>query len=615
LRDGFQVTGARKALCAPVNWSILPKMCGIAGVIGHEDAREQVERMTAALAHRGPDGSGIFAPRPEALRSETSYPEIALGHARLAVLDLSPAGRQPMTSRDGRWTIVFNGEIFNYRDLRQELGSRLGPVPWRSSSDTEVVLEACSAWGVERALGRSIGMFAFALWDARERELVLARDRIGEKPLVYFEDGRTLAFASELKALREFHGGYLDRPALEVYLALGYVPAPLAIFRKVRKLPGGHWLRWKDGNSTVARWWFPELVPSIISSTAAGRKAQARALIADAVGLRLRADVPVALALSGGVDSTVIAAEAARQDARIDAFTVIAEGDETDLPYARLAAQKYGLRHEVLRAPAATAAQRVMDAAEHYDEPFADSSSLSSLELARSLAGRYKVILNGDGGDEAFGGYRHYARIAAKQMVKAIAARLGLVDGRGATGIYVQSKVTFRERECACLLGGQQGALSRLLATDQFLNACPKGGALKHALWTDRHLHLANGLTHKIDMALGAHGIEGRSPYLDHRILEWTQQLPAHDLVRGWRKKILLWEAYGQELPKEIVARPKHGFGAPVGAWLAGPLRDLVRDLLPCPLLDPELQAHARGQRLWTLLTLARWAARWRAIC
>ncbi len=292
--------------------------------------------MIAALAHRGPDGAGV----------REMSPEIALGHARLAILDLSPNGAQPMTSRDGRWTIVCNGELFNYRELRGELDA----APWRSSCDTEVLLEACAAWGIERALDRSVGMFAFALWDALERQLILARDRSGEKPLVYFEDGRTLAFASELKALRHFHGGCLDRTALEVYLALGYVPAPLAIFRDVRKLPAGHWLRWKDGHSKLERWWFPERVRPVISCTPAGKREEARNLIADAVRLRLRADVPVALALSGGIDSTVIAAEAARQNARVDAFTVIAEGDETGSALtARRAAQQYGLRHEVLR--------------------------------------------------------------------------------------------------------------------------------------------------------------------------------------------------------------------------------------------------------------------------
>jgi len=573
-------------------------MCGIAGVIGHADARKQVARMLAGLSHRGPDGCGIFEAGPDA----------ALGHARLAILDLSPAGAQPMTSRDGRWTISLNGEIVNFCELRRALGA----AGWRSSGDTEVLLEACAAWGVERTLDRLTGMFAFALWDARERELTLARDRMGEKPLVYVEAGRTLAFASELKALAEFHARRLDAAAVESYLALGYVPAPLAIFRGIRKLPAGHWMRWKNGASTVARWWRPERTLVTAPRTFPERKAQARSLIHDAVRLRLRADVPVALALSGGVDSTVIAAEAAREGISIEAFTVAAEGDGTDLQFARLAAKKYGLRHEVLTTPAIAACQRVLDAARRYDEPFADSSALQSLELARALAGRYKVVLTGDGGDEAFGGYPHYARIAVKQAAKAVAAVAGLLDGTGATGVYVQSKAIFRKRERRGLLEGRASdGWAEMLGGDEFLRAAPKG-ALKRALWTDRHLHLANGLLHKMDIAVGAHGLEARSPFLDHRVLEWAQQLPHADLVRGGAAKILLREAYREELPPEISARSKHGFGAPIGSWLAGPLRPLLRECLPCRLLHPKRQ-ESSGQRLWTLLMFAQWADYWRA--
>ena len=580
-------------------------MCAIAGVAGGADARVKVARMLAAQAHRGPDGAGVFAPN-----SET-----ALGHARLAVLDLSPAGAQPMTSRDGRWTIVCNGEIFNYRELRAELETNSGSGVWRSSSDTEVLLEACATWGFERALDRATGMFAFALWDAREREMILARDRIGEKPLVYSEHRGTLVFASELKALRDVYGGSVDEAGLDVYLALGYVPAPLTIFRGIRKLPGGHRLRWKNGRCSVERWWFPERSRPVLACTPPARLEEASSLIADAVRIRLRSDVPLALALSGGVDSTVIAAEVARQQVRVDAFTVISDGDETDLQYAKAAAQRYGLRHDVLHAPAASAARRVVDAAERFDEPFADSSALGALELSRSLAGRYKVVLNGDGGDEAFGGYRHYSGIEIKQAIKAAAAAVGLVDGSSATSVYVESKVTFRETERRRLLGAQTGALAGLLTSDQFLRAFPGRSALKRALWTDRHLSLANGLTHKMDIAMGAYGLEGRSPLLDHRILEWAQQLPAKDLVCGAKKKVLLREIYREDLPPEISARAKHGFGAPIGKWLAGPLREMVNDLLPCPLLNSEPQAHARGQRLWTLLTLAQWAKCWRATC
>ena len=569
--------------------------------MGRGDAHQQVMQMTAVLAHRGPDGSGVFCAGPDA----------ALGHARLAVVDLSNAGAQPMTSHDGRWTMVLNGEIFNYR----ELGEGLRKIPWRSATDTEVLLEACAAWGIEKALHRAIGMFAFALWDAREKELTLVRDRMGEKPLVYFEEGQTLAFASEVKALRGFHDGRLDTAAVEIYLALGYVPAPAAIFRSVRKLSAGHRLKWKNGTSTVERWWFPERSLATVERTRGGRVEQARSLLADAVRLRLQADVPLAVALSGGVDSSVIAAEAMNQGARLNAFTVIAEGDETDLPFASSMARCHGLAHEVVRMPAMAPVERVLQAVEHYDEPFADSSALCSLDLARAVAGRYKVILNGDGGDEAFAGYRTYTRVAMKQAVKAAAAGVGMVDGNGRTSVYVQSRALFRQYECSKLMNGHAGggALPRLLAADEYLKASPGGSALKRALWTDRHLNLANGLTHKMDMALGAYGVEGRAPFLDHRILEWTQALPARDLVRGQERKILLREAYRAELPREIVTRPKHGFGAPIAAWLSGPLREMVQDSLPCPLLDPVLQRVASGQRLWTLLMFARWAARWGA--
>jgi asparagine synthase (glutamine-hydrolysing) len=578
-------------------------MCGIAGIIGHADAYRQVKRMTATLAHRGPDGAGAYWAGPNA----------ALGHSRLAVMDLSASGAQPMTSRDGRWTIVLNGEIFNYRELRKELAG----LPWRSTTDTEVLLEGCAAWGIERALNRSIGMFAVGLWDAREEELTLARDRMGEKPLLYFEDHRSLAFASEMKALRDFHGGYLDPDGVEVYLGLGYVPAPLAIFRNIRKLQAGHRLRWKNGHSIIDRWWFPERAGPVVERTAAGRIEKAHGLLADAVGLRLRADVPLALALSGGLDSSVVAAEAVRQGAKLDAFTVIAPGDETDLPYACSLARRHGLRHEVVRMFGDVESIRagIEQCVEHYDEPFADSSAVCSLSLAQALAGRYKVILNGDGGDEAFAGYGHYTHIAVKQKLKAAAARLGIVDGKGATSVYVQSRAVFRQRESAELMNGhiRGGALCRLLTADQYLQASPGGNALKRALRTDRHLGLSNGLTHKTDMALAAYGVEGRAPFLDHRILEWTQGLASDDLVRGRERKTLLRAAYRDELPPEILTRSKHGFGAPVKAWLAGPLAELVQDALPCPLLEARLQKAAGGQRLWALLIFAQWVRRWGA--
>src|SRR5579863_2454335 len=575
-------------------------MCAIAGVIGRADGPELVRGMIAAQRHRGPDDEGVFV-----------QPGIALGHRRLAILDLSEAGRQPMTSRDGRWTMVLNGEIFNYR----EIGAMLGQ-PFRTATDTEVLLEACAAWGIEKTLQRAVGMFAFGLWDAHTRELTLARDRMGEKPLVYFEDRHTMAFASELKALEPLHGRRLEAEAVDTYLALGYVPAPLAIFHQCHKLPPGHLLRFRDGRLSVTRWWFPEDAPRAKEKSREEFIAALRERLADAVRLRLRADVPIALYLSGGVDSSVIAAECVLQGARPEAFTVRFDGDEIDLPYARQVAQGLELPHHVLDARAGQMALEFERLLWHYDEPFADSSALPCFALARAIGGRYKVVMNGGGGDEALGGYRHYEHIAAKQALKAAAAAAGLCDGAGAgkAGVYVQSKAVFRAAHRQRLLNGHSrgNALDALLAASPF-RAAEGGSALERALWTDRHLHLANGLTYKMDTALGAFGIEGRAPFLDHRLLEWTQSLPAQELVRGSEKKILLRAAYAGQLPSSVLNRPKHGFGAPVDRWLRGPLRDVVAEALPCPLLEREGQDHWTGQRLWTLLTFSKWARQWRA--
>jgi asparagine synthase (glutamine-hydrolysing) len=572
-------------------------MCAIAGLMGtaDSDALARVEEMLGAQRHRGPDGDGV-------LRDG----DIVIGHCRLAILGLGEAGRQPMTSRDGRWSIVFNGEIFNYQELLAELRGKS-----HSGTDTEVLLEAIAAWGVENTLRRAAGMFAFGLWDHREKELTLARDRLGEKPLVYFCDDRILAFASEMKALRGFHGGSVDPLAADAYLALGYVPAPLAIFRGCQKLEPGHILRVKSGTKPrVSRWWDQE--PTEVSTGGAlDRRVSLRQQMAGAVRQRLRADVPIALSLSGGVDSSVIAAECVRQGAAIECFTIRFNSEAGDEEAARAVAGHLGLRHQVLTAEALPDGQGVERIWRHYDEPFADSSAIPSLALARTLAGRYKVVLNGDGGDEVFGGYRHYEHIRVKQTLKAAAAAVGWCDGgqSGQAGLYVQSKATFRAAERGRFLNGQ--GVGNSLDGLTFLT--PPARALEGGMWIDRHLALANGLNYKTDIAYGAFGIEGRAPFLDHRLGDWARRLPPEELVRGRQKKILLRAAYAGDLPPELLNRPKQGFGAPIEQWLRGPLRELAGDMLPCPLLDPELQKRRSGQQLWTLLMFAQWAHEWRA--
>jgi asparagine synthase (glutamine-hydrolysing) len=569
-------------------------MCGIAGVIGNRRGAEIVRGMIDVQGHRGPDGEGFFA---------DSSGDCFLGHCRLAILDLSDAGRQPMTTADGRWTIVFNGEIFNYVELRDRLGGQ-----FHSGSDTEVLLRACAEWGVEKTLERVAGMFAFGLWDSVERTLTLARDRVGEKPLVYFHQAGIFAFASELKALDPFHERRLDAEAMDAYLALGYVPAPLAIFRGCRKLEPGHLLRFKNGAIDIERWWRPENAMRPPRQDHHERLAQLRSLAADAVRIRLRSDVPIAIFLSGGVDSSVIAQECARQGAKLEAFTADFGDGHPDLPHAVRVARHLDLRHEVLRIDPNRALEGLKQVLWHYDEPFADSSSIPTFALAQQLKGQYKVVLNGEGGDEAFGGYRHYEHIAAKQAIKAAAAAVGLKDGT--TSVYVESKAAFRHTERARLLNGSANgnSLSSLLTREGYV--VPRSSALKQAMWSDRHLYLPNDLTYKIDIALAASGVEGRAPFLDHRLLEWTQSLPEEDLVKGREKKVLLREAYRQELPGDVLDRAKQGFGAPMRKWLTGPLRDLVR---PCPLLDPALQKNLMGQKLWMMVAFSEWARQWRA--
>ncbi len=551
-------------------------MCGIAGAFG-EFGELTVARMRDALGHRGPDASGIFVDG-----------DLALGHRRLAILDVTDAGRQPMGSHDGRFVLALNGEIFNYIELRAEIGGE-----FRTATDTEVLVEACAKWGVEKTLERLIGMFAFALWDRRERELTLARDAMGEKPLVYLEDRRGIAFASEMKALAPLCDRSIDPQALDAYLALGHVPAPLGIFRGTRKLPAGCWLQFSNGASTLGRW-KPRPAPA---------PRHLRETVRDAVRLRLRSDVPLALLLSGGVDSSVIAAECVELGANPAAFTAAFDGDEADSKFARMVALQLGLRHEILHV-AAPGPDTIF---EHYDEPFADSSAVGALALARSIGAEYKVVLNGDGGDEAFAGYRHYEHIALKQAAKRAAAAVGLIDGQ-ASGVYLASRATFRAVERRHLLNGHWSGT----ALDRF---CPADGAraLHRAMAIDRALELANRLTYKMDIALGAAGKEGRAPFLDHRVMDWSSGADARELVRGREKKIALRAAYRGALPDPVLDRPKLGFGAPIRAWLDGPWRDFVADLVPCAWLDHESQRGLRGQRLWTVAALAAWARRWRA--
>ncbi|MBI4869971.1 MAG: asparagine synthase (glutamine-hydrolyzing) [Candidatus Riflebacteria bacterium] len=596
-------------------------MCGIFGVLAPELAVDEslLLAMQQSLTHRGPDDRGLY---------RDAAGDVALGHCRLAILDLTAAGHQPMSSPDGRFVIVFNGEIYNYLELRRELEAR--GERFSGHSDTDVLLRAYQVWGPP-CLDKLLGMFAFAVWDREDGHLFLARDRAGKKPLVYYWDGARFAFASELKALLEVPGcePVLDPACVELFLALGYVPAPGAIFRNLRKLEAGHFLRVRAGTLELQRYWRPEsAVQSEPSPTPRARLSTFRALFSRAVSLRLRSDVPIGIFLSGGLDSSLIAHEVCRQGYDLHALTVAFAQDRTDLPSALEVARRLGLRHDTIEV-GDEVASGLGDVLSCYDEPFADTSSIPSYAIARAGRPYFKVVLNGDGGDEALAGYPHFAWIAWKQRLKQLGCALGVRDGSPSDpwDVYFQSKALFRRRARQALLagvGGQCDPFGEWIASNAYLRAARDRGPLRRALWADRHVYLPNDLLYKMDLALGAFGMEGRSPFLDHTLLEWAQELPENELVDGDVLKVLLRRACRGLFSDELVDRPKHGFGAPAARWLQGPLREQALEVLPTPLLATEPQRRIldafydradlrEATRLWSLFTFALWAARWRA--
>ena len=419
-------------------------MCGIVGVWSQEGkaSRKTIGRMVRLISHRGPDGEGYFL-----------APPIVMGHRRLAIIDIE-GGKQPMSTEDGRYTIAFNGEIYNFVEVRKELEAK-GAI-FRTRSDTEVILQGYAVWG-ERCLDKMIGMFAFAIWDREEEELFLARDRVGKKPLVYFWDGKTFAFASETKGLvgAGLFDPKLDAKSVDLFFALGWVPSPLSIFMYVRKLQPGHFMKFKDGRVEIKRYWFPEKLLSCDKRKKEDRLQDFKSLFANAVNIRLRSDVPIGIFLSGGIDSSVVALEAVSQGYSAHALTVFFDHDRIDVNYAVKVARLLGIPQECIEVHG-NICDDLEDIFWHYDEPFADTSSIPTFYIARAAKDRFKVILNGDGGDELFGGYRRYERIRMRYFLKRMASCLGLRDGgSNALQIWFGSRAIFREHERKALLKGR----------------------------------------------------------------------------------------------------------------------------------------------------------------
>jgi asparagine synthase (glutamine-hydrolysing) len=623
-------------------------MCGIAGFL---DPRRRCDplayeaiagAMADRLAHRGPDDRGVWS---------DAAAGIALGFRRLSILDLSQAGHQPMLSADGNLVMVFNGEIYNHRALRDEL-SAVNIGPWRGHCDSEVLLAAIARWGFAIALQRLDGMFAIALWDRGERRLWLARDRFGEKPLYYGWAGEVLLFGSELKALKQHPSwrGEIDRGALGLFLRHGYVPGPRSAFAGIGKLPPGYYASIDASGVMTHRpyWSARERAAAAASQPFTGNLADAterlQALIDGSVASRLEADVPVGVFLSGGIDSsTVVAAMQQTKRRPVRSFSIAFPDPHYDeSAHAAAVARHLGTDHMELMVNEADCLAVLPDLPQIYDEPFADASQIPTAALCRVTRAQVKVALSGDGGDELFGGYLRYAlaaaswrRISGHPSLRAAAQRLSrLVTGR-------KGRLTRRIRKFAAGWSHETPAglyrdyVSRWrdgdrLTPDLSLPATLFDDPLAEGppsleqsfMLLDVETYLPDDLLVKVDRASMAVGLEVRAPLLDHRIAEFAWSLSPALMIHEGNKRVLR-EALYRRVPHTLVDRPKQGFEPPIGRWLREGLRDWAEELLsPARLaqrgvVDPSLvgacwREHRDGRRswtypLWTVLMLEAW--------
>jgi asparagine synthase (glutamine-hydrolysing) len=627
-------------------------MCGIVGVRSEsgDGLRLQglIGGMTRRLAHRGPDSDGVWLDQPNG---------IALGHTRLAIIDLSAAGRQPMTSRSGRYVITYNGELYNYRELRRDLPA--GHIS--SSSDTEVLLECISAWGIHAALKRFNGMFAFGLWDRLTQTLSLATDRMGEKPLYYATIGPDIVFASELKAL-EVHdafAGELDESALGLYLQKGFVPAPRSIYKNVFKLePGSIAAFRREAAVEVRRYWSaPQPSGRIMSRDPETAIESLEEILSDSVRLRLRADVPVGVFFSGGIDSTAVLARARRvSTGRVTAFTVgFEESNANEAPHARRLAEHLDCEYVEATLTSRDALSIIPDLASIYDEPFGDPSSVATCLLARMAKQHVTVALSGDGADELFGGYWRYrwaqqlwpllgrtpaaARLGTSRMLHGLARatralasvhpavpRFSTRLGRVSQCLASTDTATLYEGLTAQVDGAAFLSSPGAHAEARWTRATSRDQMLEQLMWLDTTDYLPNDILVKVDRATMAVALEARLPFLDHRLVEFAMSLPVDLRLRGRVGKWIVKQMLYRDIPRRLIDRPKQGFSLPVAEWLRDPLRDWAEDLLRVERLreQPLISAvavrrqwseHLTGLRdwqysLWPLLMFLAWERR-----
>ena len=632
-------------------------MCGVAGILSsegaaHPEKRGELAAMLKAIEHRGPDGSGIW---------QDSRGYVALGHRRLSIVDLSPTGAQPMVTDGGRGALSLNGEIYNYVELRAELDS--AGCRFHGHSDTEVLLNALRHWGVDKTLPRLVGMFAFAYWDDDAQSLHLVRDRIGKKPLYYFCNRRCFYFASEIKAIKQVRELNLsiDRAALYHYLSLGFVPGPLTIYQNLHEVePGSHLVIDRQLKTSAGTYWeLPTKADKPISLAEASAEAESQ--LAESIRLRLRADVPVGVFLSGGIDSGLITALAAQQSPRpIQTFTVgISESGFDEASMAREVAERYSTDHHEVRLNP-DVGRLIELTARVYDEPFGDPSAIPTLMIASETSRHTKVVLNGEGSDELFGGYRRARAAKLVQQLAPLRATVptGLLEMmrrlapaprsfrtgysfsyRFMQGLHPDPFIRYlrwssdglRDDEKRVLLRDVKGAE---LSTGSYLaerfSRLETLGPLDHFMTLDLLLGMTDCLLVKLDMATMAYGLEARCPFLDHRLIEWAAGLRRLDLLKASTTKPVLRMLARRYLPDAIVNAPKRGFELPLFDWVGGALYNMVREVCLGStgiLLDIcerkqlyalverriELDRERWAKVMWLLLMLAMWYQQARA--
>lgn len=566
-------------------------MCGIAGYVGLRDSMDAlpaVQRLLGAIAHRGPDGEGVEV-----------WNSAALCHRRLAILDLSEAGRQPMLSPDGQVGVAFNGCIYNFQELRRELEAH--GREFRSNTDTEILVNGFLEWGIHRLVSRLRGMFAFGIWDNRSRELFLVRDRLGVKPLVYAESGGRIAFASTVGALRSGgFGGDLDPQAVLEFLEFGFVTDASCIYEGIRKLPPGHILEWREGRTSITRYWeLSEVKDASISFEEAVEETER--LILESVRLRLIADVPIGVLLSGGVDSGLVCWALTQLGAPIRSFTVGTPGDpEDETAAARMTAQKLGIANEIV-----TIAERKENPLEElrsaYSEPFASSSALGVLSVSRAVKDHATVLLTGDGGDDVFLGYSFFRNAWRAQL---LANRLP----PSAEGLWKATRPLLRSVPMAksahsflSYVFGGVGAYARVrlgipyFEERELFGPSLKGRTLGHrdvpdSLASGRRLlddvlrfhqskHFLSEFMVKVDGATMWHALEARSPLLDHTVWEFAARLPYSVRFHDGQLKAVLREIARRRLGSTVARRKKSGFSIPADRWLLDRWSSELREL------------------------------------